>query len=733
MQLKTPFGGGKTHSLLALYHLARSRDAAAQVPELDRIPDPGPSASACSRANTLIRRAGARSTGRTIRTLWGELAYQLGGWPAYDALLVDGDEGPPPGGERLGRLLADASPALVLLDEVLVYVAKAKAVTVGSTTLDRQVLLFVQHLTEAVNQARQAALIYSLQASVGEAVGEEGLLEQLEKIAGRIDERREPVSGDEVLKVVQRRLFADAGAEDVRREVARQYGALLSEQLAAAAETDADRREAVAAGEALERRIVESYPFHPELLDLMFHRWGSLPSYQRTRGALQFLATVVHALWAGRAEREPQALIGPGDVDLADEGSRDDVPRAGRGDRAVPLGRSRPTSSLPTRAPGASTSDSAATPRGLSVCGSGRESRRRSCCCRSARAQGADRGALEREVIEASLVPGLDRHVLLSALEAMRGEALLYLHHVARPLPLRAATEPQPSDPAGAGASQRATTCSRAYASGSRARSAATGPDRRHVVIWPAAPGPGARRGRRVPRRLPAAGLEPAQRPLADWILQSSGGPRVNRNALCLVEPDAARFDAARAAARAIAGCRGTAQPGRQAPALPRAARRPARAPLSHRGRATHRARPRLRTRPGSHRTRRRRLAAVLLPRAGDDPRRWPRSARTRPRSTRHPRRRQAVSRKGRIARRARPRARVALGARGSAALPQFLDAPKVWTPEALALGIAEGVQQGTFGYVAGASPAEDGSLSVASPTTIRLRETLSAEQIGRR
>src|SRR5206468_10074372 len=131
-----------------------------------------------------------------------------------------------------------------------------------------------------------------------------------------------PVSGDEVLKVVQRRLFAEAGAEDVRREVGRQYGALLSEQLTAAAETDADRREAVAAGEALERRIVEAYPFHPELLDLMFHRWGSLPSYQRTRGALQFLATVVHSLWAGRAQREPQALIGPGDVDLSNEGSR---------------------------------------------------------------------------------------------------------------------------------------------------------------------------------------------------------------------------------------------------------------------------------------------------------------------------------------------------------------------------------------------------------------------------
>ena len=297
VQLKTPFGGGKTHSLLALYHLARSPDTAGQTPELEGVPDPGAVRVCVLSGEYLDPARGREVDGRTIRTLWGELAYQLGGWEAYDALLVDGDEGPPPGGERLGQLLSDAAPVLVLLDEVLVYAAKAKAITIGASTMDRQVLLFVQHMTEAVNQARRAALVYSLQASVGEAVGEEGLLEQLEKIAGRIDERREPVSGDEVLRVVQRRLFADVGAADVRHEVARQYGALLAEQLGAAAETDADRREAATAGESMERRIIDAYPFHPELLDLMFHRWGSLPSYQRTRGALQFLATVVHALW----------------------------------------------------------------------------------------------------------------------------------------------------------------------------------------------------------------------------------------------------------------------------------------------------------------------------------------------------------------------------------------------------------------------------------------------------
>ncbi|MGI8511992.1 MAG: DUF499 domain-containing protein, partial [Solirubrobacteraceae bacterium] len=549
VQLKTPFGGGKTHSLLALYHLARNRHAAARVPELDGLPDPGDVRVCVLSGEYLDPARGREVEDRTIRTLWGELAVQLGGWPAYEALLLaDGKEGPPPGGEKLGRLLAGAGPSLILIDEVLVYAAQAKAVAIGSTTLDRQVLLFVQHLTEVVNQARTAALVYSLQASVGEAVGEEGLLEQLEKIAGRIDERREPVSGDEVLRVVQRRLFAQAGAEDVRAEVARHYGGLLAEQLAAAAETDADRREAAGAGEALERRIVESYPFHPELLDLMFHRWGSLPSYQRTRGALQFLATVVHALWAGRAEREPQALIGPGDVDFADEGSRMTfLEQVGETDQyrsvveadflAADAGTRRVDERLGRDAPGLErlrVGTRVATTIMLLSFGA---------------REGADRGALEGEVVEAALVPGADRHVLLSALEAMRGEALLYLHHVAG----RYRFEPRPN--LNRLIQQEQDRVAREDVR-SRVRDrleaalGAAGPERRHVVLWPASPAEVPDEGDAFRVAYLPPDWSPSSAPPERWVLDGSSGPRVNRNALCLVEPAPERFDAARAAAR---------------------------------------------------------------------------------------------------------------------------------------------------------------------------------------
>lgn len=310
LQLRTPFGGGKTHTLLALLHLARDRTAVAGATDLEGVPDPGPVRVAVLSGEYLDPQRGRKVDGRTIRTLWGELAYQLGGWDAYDALLVDGEEGTPPGGERLAARL-DQGPTLVLLDEVLVYILKGRAIARGDSNAGQQALLFMQNLTEAVNQQREAVMVYSLQASVGEAVQEEGLLQTLEHITARIDARREPVSGDEVLKVVQRRLFESTGEPDVAREVARAYAGLVERELLAGAEADDERREAVDAAQRLERRIEDSYPFHPELIDLMYQRWGSLPSYQRTRGALQFLATVVHALWERRGEGEPQGLIAP--------------------------------------------------------------------------------------------------------------------------------------------------------------------------------------------------------------------------------------------------------------------------------------------------------------------------------------------------------------------------------------------------------------------------------------
>jgi hypothetical protein len=214
-------------------------------------------------------------------------------------------------------------------------------------------------------------------------------------------------------------------------QVASEYGGLLRTDLQAQAETEDTRREAAEAAERLERRIAECYPFHPELIDLMYQRWGSLPSYQRTRGALQFLATVVHALWSEKANLSPQGLIGPGDVDLADEAVRtsffEQVGEATQYAAVVQadfLGPNAGTKTVDERIGRES-------PALRSLRVGTRVATAIALLSFGAR-EGEESGALEREVVQACLVPGLDGNLIREALTDMRRETLLYLHHTGR-------------------------------------------------------------------------------------------------------------------------------------------------------------------------------------------------------------------------------------------------------------------------------------------------------------
>jgi hypothetical protein len=545
LQLRTPFGGGKTHTLLALLHLARSRPEVAKVTDLGGIPDPGPVRIAVISGEYLDPQRGRQVEGRTIKTLWGELAYQLGGWQAFDAMIGADDEGAPPGGERLAELLGGA-PTLLLLDELLVYIAKGKAIRVADSTVGQQALLFVQSLSEAVNQQKYAVMVYSLQASVGEAVYEEGLLTALEHIAARVDARREPVSGDEVLKVVQTRLFEDPGDVAVRAEVAADYAHLLRDELLAQAETDGDRREAQAAAATLQRRIEESYPFHPELIDLMYQRWGSLPSYQRTRGALQFLATVVHALWNPRGDGDAQALIGPGDVRLSDEAVRAsffeqvgeatqyaavveaDFLSANAGTRAVDERIGRESPALRRLRVGSRVATTIAL---LSF---------------GAR-EGEERGALEHDVIEACLVPGIDGNLVRAALNDLRRDALLYLHYSGS----RYRFETTPNLNKLITDEESKITPDEVMDNVRHVVERVIGSAGRSAVVWPGDPG-------KIADHVPAfvlaympPGVDTAGAALGKYVLDAGAKPRAHRNGIGLLTPSAVAADGARAASRA--------------------------------------------------------------------------------------------------------------------------------------------------------------------------------------
>lgn len=545
LQLRTPFGGGKTHSLLALYHLATSPEAARGVPELAGFPELGPVRVAVLSGEWLDPQRGREVEGRRIRTLWGELAYQLGGWQKFDELFEGGDEGTPLTGVNLAPLL-DGGPTLILVDEALIYVAKGKSISRGESNVGRETLIFLQHLSEAVNQSRQAAMVYSLQASITEAVEDEASLRALEQIAGRIDQRREPVTGDEVLRVVQRRLFESLGDDSVRAEVAKCYADQFRTELEAMAETESERREASSAAEHLRERIMLAYPFHPELIDLMNHRWGSLPTYQRTRGALQFLATVVHSLWTSEGRGKAGALIGPGDVDLRDERTRAaffaqvgeekqyrsvaeaDFINPDAGTRRVDerLGRDSPALArleIGTRV---------ATAIMLMSFGA---------------REGEERGALEREILEATLVPALDGNLIRSALKELRGEALLYLHHTGR----RYRFEPRPN-------LNKLVVSEQDKLDGEEVleelraaleRKLASGGAGQQIVIWPEQP----EQIMDEVQRFRVAYLHPewseATIPVSAFV---SAGNRKYKNGLAIALPREASFDRARRATRQV-------------------------------------------------------------------------------------------------------------------------------------------------------------------------------------
>jgi hypothetical protein len=428
LQLRTPFGGGKTHSLLALYHLVTSRDRLGDFPEVIELPDPGPVRVAVLSGIDLDPSAPREHDGTVTRTLWGELAWQLGGAAAYREVAEQDERRQAPGKDVLAKLFPEDEPALLLLDEVLVYVEKAKALPVGDSTLGSQVLLFLQALTELVGSHPRAAMVYSLQKSVLEAAGDESLLLALDHLVTRVDAKREPVTGDEVMRVVQQRLFSELGPEDKRRAVASGYADLYGRYRRQLAETEEQRRDADTEAERFRERVLASYPFHPALLDLMHQRWTTLPSYQRTRGALQFLATIVHGLWNSDVEKLP--LIAPGDALFADEKVRSAF-FSQVGDREGFTGV------LERDLTGANAGVKEIDRR---IGGESHKLLRLRVATRVASAlmlysfggrTDEEKGVLENELVGALLAPDLDRNVLTTALSDLRDE-LLFLHHTGR-------------------------------------------------------------------------------------------------------------------------------------------------------------------------------------------------------------------------------------------------------------------------------------------------------------
>ena len=253
IQIQTPFGGGKTHSLIALYHKA---------------------------GEWKVRRvviAGTALSGKV--RLWELMEEQLTG----RVELLKGDTSP--GREKIQELLNRVQPVLILMDEVLEYITKAAGIKIGESTLAAQTLAFLQELTEAVSNTQKAALVLTLPSSSIEHYDAwaERAYEQLKKISGRLEKIYTPVDDEEISQVIRRRLFSSIDEEEMK-EIVNQFIVYAERENILPANLEPSEY----------RRLFEnSYPFLPEVIDVLYQRWGSFPSFQRTRGVLRLLAMVI--------------------------------------------------------------------------------------------------------------------------------------------------------------------------------------------------------------------------------------------------------------------------------------------------------------------------------------------------------------------------------------------------------------------------------------------------------
>jgi predicted AAA+ superfamily ATPase len=316
VKLQTNFGGGKTHSMLALYHMV-SGTPAATLPGIERIltevgVETLPRAERAVLVGTALspERPRSKSDGTLVRTMWGEMAWQLGGRDGY-SIVADADvHGVSPGSDQLRELFELCAPCLVLIDEWVAYARNLFGVDgLPAGSFDAN-LTFAQAVTEAARAVPKTLVVASIPSSDIETGGDAGktALSMLENTFARVEASWLPASAEEGFEIVRRRLFepiTEPSKAATRDAVAKAFVTLYRSQ-------SGDFPSACAEA-AYERRIRDAYPIHPELFDQLYGGWSTLERFQRTRGVLRLMAAVIHALWEGQ---DAGLMILPGSVPM---------------------------------------------------------------------------------------------------------------------------------------------------------------------------------------------------------------------------------------------------------------------------------------------------------------------------------------------------------------------------------------------------------------------------------
>ena len=322
IQLQTAFGGGKTHTLLAVYHLTSRKCALGELSGIPALLDKA-GLMDVPQAQIAVLDGTAHAPGQpwkhgkqTIRTLWGELAWQLGQAEGF-ALVQESDaNGTSPGKDVLCALLARYAPCVVLLDELVVYIRQfVESQPLSGGTYDSN-LSFIQSLTEAAKLVPNAVVLASLPESDSQAGGPRGVatLKALEAVFNRVQALWKTVAPEEAFEIVRRRLFEKIRDPKARDQVCRAFAdAYVAEGSKVPQETQESR---------YFDRMMQSYPIHPEVFTQLYEEWTTIDGFQRTRGVLKLMAKVIFRLWQ---DDNKDLMILPGSLPLYDGSARNEL------------------------------------------------------------------------------------------------------------------------------------------------------------------------------------------------------------------------------------------------------------------------------------------------------------------------------------------------------------------------------------------------------------------------
>ena len=314
IQLQTAFGGGKTHTMLAVYHLAKGELPVSQLNGISPILDaagiielPKARVAVIDGINFSVSEPKVHGNIR-CHTLWGELAWQLAGEEGYELVRSADENGTSPDKDTVISLLSKAAPCVILMDELVAYYRQFQESRSYSAGTFETNMTFIQALTEGIKSVHKAILLASLPDShnAGEGRGQV-VLAELENYFRRLHKIWKPVSKDEAFNIVRRRLFDRIDDRLSMDDVCKAFADLyIANKTELPNETQESR---------YSERMKQAYPIHPEIFDRLYEDWSTLAGFQRTRGVLQLLAQIIHRLWK---DGNSDLMIMPGSIPLYD-------------------------------------------------------------------------------------------------------------------------------------------------------------------------------------------------------------------------------------------------------------------------------------------------------------------------------------------------------------------------------------------------------------------------------